>query len=112
MKNAGLSSAIVSTGCHCEAKAEESCFSMQETIDFSPAPQVQAEWQWGFSTPSAFDEVVDIALTGAFGGLSVCVMCLTEEILERWRSRLEDLSHPVTLLDVLNTNRATLEDWQ
>lgn len=61
---------------------------------------------------SAFDEVVDIALTGAFCGLSVCVMCLTEEMLERWRSRLEDLSHPVTLLDVLNTNRATIGDWQ
>lgn len=26
--------------------------------------------------------------------------------------RLEDLSHPVTLLDVLDTTRATLEDWQ
>ncbi len=61
---------------------------------------------------SAFDEVVDIALTGAFCGLSVCVMCLTEEMLERWSSRLEDLSHPVTLLDVLDTNRAILEDWQ
>ena len=60
----------------------------------------------------AFDEVVDIALTGAFCGLSVCVMCLTEEMLDRWRSRLEDLSHPIILLDVLNTNRATLEDWQ
>jgi len=60
----------------------------------------------------AFDEVVDIAFTGAFCGLSVCVVCLTEEMLERWRSRLEDLAHPVTLLDVLNTNRATLEDWQ
>jgi hypothetical protein len=59
---------------------------------------------------SAFDEVVDIALTGAFCGLSVCVMCLTEEMLERWRSRLEDLSHPVTLLDVLNTNRARMEN--
>jgi len=39
-------------------------------------------------------------------------VCLTEEMLERWRSRQEDLSHPVTLLDVLNTNRATHEDWQ
>ena len=37
---------------------------------------------------------------------------LIRPILERWKSRLEDLSHPVTLLDVLNTNRATLEDWQ
>lgn len=59
-----------------------------------------------------FDEVVDIALTGAFCGLSVCVMCLTEEMLERWGSRREDFFHPVTLLDVQNANRATLEDWQ
>ncbi len=59
-----------------------------------------------------FDEVTGIALTGALCGLSVCVLCLTQEMLERWMRRLDECSVPITLLDVLNTNRATLTDWQ
>jgi hypothetical protein len=48
----------------------------------------------------------------SFGEQSVCVLCLTEELLEGWISELEDLSAPITLLDVLNANRATLVDWE
>jgi hypothetical protein len=59
-----------------------------------------------------FDEVTSIVLTGACFGLSVCVMCLTQEMLERWMGRLQAHPKSVTLLDVLNTNRATLADWK
>lgn len=59
-----------------------------------------------------FEEVAGIALMGAaICGQSVCVLCLTQQILERWTCYLEESSMPVTLLDVLNTNRATLADW-
>ena len=61
----------------------------------------------------SFEEVAAIALMGAtICGQSVCVLCLTQELLERWMCKLEVLSAPVTLLDVVNTNRATLEDWK
>jgi hypothetical protein len=59
-----------------------------------------------------FEEVTGIALMGAaICGQSVCVLCLTQHMLERWACHLEELSTPVTHLDVLNTNRATLADW-
>jgi hypothetical protein len=45
-------------------------------------------------------------------GQSVCVLCLTQELLERWMCQLEDLPAPITLLDVVDTNRATLADWK
>lgn len=61
----------------------------------------------------SFEEVAAVALMGAtICGQSVCVLCLTQELLERWICKLEVLSAPVTLLDVVNTNRATLEDWK
>ena len=60
----------------------------------------------------AFEEVAHIVLTGALCGLSVCIMCLTQEMLERWMHQLHDCPHRFTLLDVLNTNRATLADWK
>lgn len=60
-----------------------------------------------------FEEVADIAIASAVVcGQSVCVLCLTQDVLERWTCRLEELTAPVTLLDVLNTNRATLADWE
>jgi hypothetical protein len=61
----------------------------------------------------SFKDVVAIAIMGALcGKQSVCVLCLTRKLLERWMSELEKLSGPITLLDVLNTNRATLADWK
>lgn len=60
-----------------------------------------------------FEQVAAIALMAAeICGQSVCVLCLTQETLQRWICRLEKFSAPVTLLDVLNTNRATLADWK
>ncbi|GAB4538451.1 MAG: hypothetical protein Kow0063_26280 [Anaerolineae bacterium] len=60
-----------------------------------------------------FDQVAAIALMGAITcSQSVCVLCLTQELLERWLRRLEELPAPVTLLDVTGNNRATLKDWQ
>ena len=60
-----------------------------------------------------FEEVANIALVSAtVGNQSVCVMCLTQEVLERWTCRLGEFPAPITLLDVLNTNRATLNDWK
>ena len=59
-----------------------------------------------------FDEVADIVLTGAHFELSSCVLCLAQEMLERWINRLDNSPAPVALLDVLNTNQATLTDWQ
>lgn len=60
-----------------------------------------------------FEEVAGIALASAMVcNQSVCVLCLTQELLERWMCHLEKLSTPITLLDVVNTNRATLADWQ
>ncbi len=60
-----------------------------------------------------FEEIAGIALASALGcNQSVCVLCLTQEVLIRWTLRLEEFSAPVTVLDVLNTNRATLADWR
>jgi hypothetical protein len=59
-----------------------------------------------------FDDVAGIALTAALCNLSVCVLCLTQGMLGCWMRRLGDFSVPITLLDVLNTNRATLADWE
>jgi hypothetical protein len=56
--------------------------------------------------------VAGIALTAALCNLSVCVLCLTQGMLERWMRRLDEFSAPITLLDVLNTNPATLADWE
>jgi hypothetical protein len=44
-------------------------------------------------------------------GQSVCVLCLTQELLEGWMCQLAGEAASITLLDVLNTNRATLRDW-
>ncbi len=60
-----------------------------------------------------FDEVANIVLLSTFCNLSVCVMCLTQETLEHWMDWLNrSSSASVTLLDVLNTNCATLTDWK
>lgn len=59
-----------------------------------------------------FDSVADIVLTGTRFNLSGCVLCLTQEMLDRWQAQLENGPASVTLLDVLNSNQATLEDWQ
>ena len=60
----------------------------------------------------SFDDVAGIVLTGALFDLSVCVMCFTQAGLDRWTRRLEEDHPSVTLLDILNTNRATLADWK
>ena len=59
-----------------------------------------------------FEEVARVVLTGARCDLSVCVICLSPDTLVRWMAWLETLPGSVTLLDALNTNRATLKDWQ
>jgi hypothetical protein len=35
-----------------------------------------------------------------------------QELLEGWMCQLVELSVPITLLDVMNTNRATQADWK
>ncbi len=59
-----------------------------------------------------FEEVANIVTVGALCELSVCVMCLSGEMLDYWLERLAHFPRRVTVLDVLNTNRATLKDWQ
>jgi len=61
----------------------------------------------------SFEEVAGIAIASAMVcNQSVCVLCLTQQLLERWMQELEELAVPITLLDVVNTNRATLADWK
>jgi hypothetical protein len=61
----------------------------------------------------SFEEVAAIALMGAtICGQLVCVLCLAQELLGRWMCQLEELPAPITLLDVVDTNRATLADWR
>lgn len=61
----------------------------------------------------SFDQVAAIALVGAITcSQSVCVLCLTQDLLEHWMSQLEELPAPVMLLDVVGNNRATLKDWK
>jgi hypothetical protein len=61
----------------------------------------------------SFDQVAAIALMGAITcNQSVCVLCLTQDLLERWMCQLEEFPAPVTLLDVVGNNRATLKDWK
>ena len=60
----------------------------------------------------SFQEVATIAVMGVtVCGQSVCVLCLTQELLERWMCHLAGHAASITLLDVLSTNRATLRDW-
>jgi hypothetical protein len=76
----------------------------------------QATKSLAIPTPGSrprFEHVAAIALMAAeICGQSVCVLCLTQETLQKWICRLEKDSAQVTLLDVLNTNRATLADWK
>jgi hypothetical protein len=79
-------------------------------------PAVQATKPLAIPAPGSrprFEEVTAIALMAAeICDQSVCVLCLTQETLQSWIRRLEEFSAPVILLDVLNTNRATLADWK
>ena len=59
-----------------------------------------------------FEEIASVARVNALCGYRVCVLCLNEEAHTRWLSHLEEWSTPITLLDVLDSNRATLRDWQ
>jgi hypothetical protein len=81
----------------------------------NPSP-IQATNSLAIPAPNrqpTFDEIAGIAVASAIlCGQSVCVLCLTHEILQGWIHQLEEFSAPVTLLDVLNTNRATLADWK
>lgn len=58
-----------------------------------------------------FERISNIVLTGAYCGLSVCVLCFSGELLAQWQQQLAADS-PVILLDLLNSNRATLADWK
>jgi len=60
----------------------------------------------------AFKEIVSIARLNALRGYAVCVLSLNAETHARWLSHVEGWSTPITLLDVLDSNRATLRDWQ
>ena len=86
--------------------------SLQTSTGDTPT---QATKSLAIPTPGiepSFQEVATIAVMGAtFCGQSVCVLCLTQEFLERWMCQLAGHAASITLLDVLNTNRATLRDW-
>jgi len=59
-----------------------------------------------------FEEIAGMILMDALLGSSVCVVCLTDELLARWLKRLDGYDVPITLLDALNSNWATLTDWR
>ena len=68
----------------------------------------------GKGTSPRFEDVFNIALTGARFDLSVGVLCLTQEMLERWIFRLEEVAEefPSATPELLDANAATLEDWE
>lgn len=61
-----------------------------------------------------FDDVFAIALTGVQFDLSVGVLCLSQEMLERWMCRLEEVAEkfPAATPELLDSDAATLEDWE
>ena len=56
----------------------------------------------------SFEEVADIALTAASFNQSVCVLCWSQALQERWMYYLDNFSASVPLLAVLDANQATL----
>jgi len=68
----------------------------------------------GKGTMPRFEDVFNIALIGTQFDLSVGVLCLTQEMLERWMRRLEEVTEefPVAEPELLDANAATLEDWE
>jgi hypothetical protein len=85
------------------------------SLTFTSDPPLKATKSLAIPTPGiqpSFEEVATIAaMSATFCGQSVCVLCLTQEILERWMCQLAGHSASITLLDVLSTSRATLKDW-
>lgn len=59
-----------------------------------------------------FEEIAAMARVNALCGYTVCVLCLNEAIHHTWLRKLDKWPAPITLLDVLDSNRATLTDWQ
>ena len=59
-----------------------------------------------------FTEVANIALTGALWGMSVCVICVTEDALAHWQHKGEEGSPLPPSLHILDAHRATLADWE
>jgi hypothetical protein len=60
----------------------------------------------------SFEEVTGIIKLAVGFDLSVCVLCLNQPVLERWIDWSEEQTEPITLLDILNNNQATLSDWK
>jgi len=59
-----------------------------------------------------FGTVARLALNCALLGMQVCVMCFTQEVLDRWTGYSHPALSGIMLLDVLDCNRATLSDWK
>ena len=59
-----------------------------------------------------FGTVVRLALNCALLGMQVCVMCFSQEVLDKWAGYSHPALSGIMLLDVLDCNRATLSDWK
>ena len=89
------------------------------TFNRTPLPyeQKQPKRKWlalpTSGQPPGFDQVANLAAISLVYRLPVCVLCLTQEALDGWRQWSSDqLPAAVVGLDVLDTNQATLDDWQ
>jgi hypothetical protein len=58
-----------------------------------------------------FDDILNVALVGAQLGQTVAVLCLTEQILHTWQSRLNAQTIPVPSLDLLDAYAACPNEW-
>jgi hypothetical protein len=58
----------------------------------------------------SFVAVASMAMMGVFCDLSVCVLCLRQDLLESWQQKLSKL--PSDRFDVHDLNRRTLSEWE
>lgn len=80
-----------------------------------PRPPLQPGRHLAIPIPGrthTFEEIARVARVNALCGCTVCVLCLNEEIYATWLCWTEEWPASLTLLDVLDSNRATLRDWQ
>lgn len=66
----------------------------------------------GSSTEPSFETVSQAASTAALFKMSVQVLCLTQDQLQRWRSYVATLPADGLEMQVYDLNRATLDEWR
>ncbi len=80
-----------------------------------PAVPTPPEKMLALPRPGAvhtFNDIANLVWVNILWHKSVAVLCLTQEILDLWLDWLERFPAELPSLDVLDLDRASLDDWQ